>query len=330
MANIALTHKCNLRCPYCFAGEFVGEADESISLESFDAAVEFLTRRGPATIGIIGGEPTLHPDFGTMLQRLADNPRVAGATVYTNGILLDRSFGLVEHPKLSLLVNWNSPDIIGQKAFAKTMENVDDLVFRRGMEKRINLGLNLYDTTMDYGYMLDLLTRYGFDKLRISITVPDFSKEEPGDVMAYFQEKKPFLMELFRALDGIGVLPYYDCNRPPSCIWSPEELAWLQDYAARHGKPDSSIAHTKSFCRPVIDILPNLQAIRCFGMSEFAKADIREFADAEALTAHFMRIVDRPSFRVFAKPECENCYLRRQWLCTQGCIAFKAGKLEQA
>ena len=28
--------------------------------------------------------------------------------------------------------------------------------------------------------------------------------------------------------------PYYDCNRPPWCIWSDEEKRWLRDLAARH------------------------------------------------------------------------------------------------
>ena len=28
--------------------------------------------------------------------------------------------------------------------------------------------------------------------------------------------------------------PYYDCNRPPRCVWSDEEKQWLRDLAARH------------------------------------------------------------------------------------------------
>ena len=29
--------------------------------------------------------------------------------------------------------------------------------------------------------------------------------------------------------------PYYDCNRPPWCVWSDEEKRWLRGLAARHG-----------------------------------------------------------------------------------------------
>ena len=33
MANIFLTSKCNLACPYCFANEFVNKENEEITIE---------------------------------------------------------------------------------------------------------------------------------------------------------------------------------------------------------------------------------------------------------------------------------------------------------
>lgn len=69
--------------------------------------------------------------------------------------------------------------------------------------------------------------------------------------------------------------------------------------------------------------LPDLRAVRCFGMSAFEKVDIRDYADANDLAAHFMRRIDRPAYRIKAMPECENCHLRRTWLCCQGCMGYK-------
>ena len=63
MPNISLSSRCNLHCPYCFAHETMGAGSGDITLENFDAALEFLTRTGPVNIGLIGGEPTLHPHF---------------------------------------------------------------------------------------------------------------------------------------------------------------------------------------------------------------------------------------------------------------------------
>ena len=69
MANILLTYSCNLRCPYCFANEFVGKENTDITIENLLKVVSFITRTGPANIGLIGGEPTLHPGYSGYRQR---------------------------------------------------------------------------------------------------------------------------------------------------------------------------------------------------------------------------------------------------------------------
>ena len=47
------------------------------------------------------------------------------------------------------------------------------------------------------------------------------------------------------------------------------------------------------------------------------------------LAAHFMRRIDRPAYRIKAMPECENCHLRRTWLCCQGCMGYKMVEIEK-
>lgn len=335
MPNVSLTFRCNLRCPYCFAHEFVEEAADDITLENFDAALEFLTRTRPVHLGLIGGEPTLHPQFGEILARAAGHERVTGVTVYTNGILLDRFFDEVTHPKVSLLVNWNSPEMLGERPFARVRDAVDELVFNRHMEHRLNLGLNLHGEATDYGYLIELLRRYGLHKVRVSLTVPDFPQGCTTDTLSYFRAHKAFLLALIEDMDAADVLPYYDCNRPPWCIWTDEEKRRIAEIVAkrgtdeRYGDAERSLLDTKSFCRPVIDITPDLQAVRCFGMAYFEKVPISEFATLDELQAHFMRRIDRRAFRIRASEECENCPWRRTWQCSQGCMGFKGNEIER-
>ena len=159
MPNISLTFRCNLRCPYCFAREFVDAKSGDISLDNFNTALEFLTKDNAIHLGLIGGEPTLHPQFEEILQQVIDHPKVSAATVFTNGVLLDRYTDLLAHPKISLLVNWNTPNLLGEKAFKAIQDNVDTLIFKHQMQHRLNLGLNVADGSLDYRYMLDLLKR---------------------------------------------------------------------------------------------------------------------------------------------------------------------------
>ena len=90
MPNIMLTYSCNLKCPYCFANEFVNKESSRISIENFAKAISFLTKEDIARVGLIGGEPTLHPEFKTILEMLITNRRISEVTLYTNGLQVDR------------------------------------------------------------------------------------------------------------------------------------------------------------------------------------------------------------------------------------------------
>ena len=67
MANLMITKQCNLKCTYCFANEFVNRQNDMMSYENFLKCLDFLMCDVNERIGIIGGEPTLHPNLKKML-----------------------------------------------------------------------------------------------------------------------------------------------------------------------------------------------------------------------------------------------------------------------
>ena len=160
MPHIMLTYRCNLHCSYCFANEFVNKEKTDITVRNFRKAVEFLTRTGETHIGLIGGEPTLHPVFQLLMEMLIANPKVSGITLFTNGLLLDQFIPQITHPKVKLLVNCNSPLIIGEKSYDRMRSNLDTLIWQYYMKDRVHLGINLYSIDMDYTYIMELLQRY--------------------------------------------------------------------------------------------------------------------------------------------------------------------------
>lgn len=329
MPNIMLTYRCNLKCPYCFANEFVNGSSTDMTLENFNKVIGFLTKDGPTRVGLIGGEPTLYGEFEKVLVSIIDNPLITEATIYTNGILLDTYMKLIVHPKFRLLINWNSQETIGEKQFSRIQNNVDALMFDYHMKDRMNLGINLYDSNMDYSYMKELLKRYSLHRVRISLTVPDFSAAEEVDALEYFSSHKAFLLEFFKTMDSISVLPYYDCNKPPYCIWTDEEKKWLESYVSKYPSRDSNLIGDKSFCYPVIDILPTLQAVRCFGMSDFIKVNIYDFANASDIASFFLNSVDACAYKLPADEKCKSCYQCLTRHCTAGCMGFKSAQISK-
>ncbi len=98
--QIFITDKCNLRCPECFYGKWLGSFE--MDLETYRAHV--LKYAGQIKkITLLGGEPTLH-------KQLADIVRFnAGmgfkTTVYTNGVQIDRLNEICEDLKLAGMVS---------------------------------------------------------------------------------------------------------------------------------------------------------------------------------------------------------------------------------
>lgn len=327
MPNIMLTYKCNLHCSYCFANEFVNKSNTDITMEHFETAVDFLTKTGNISIGLIGGEPTIHPDFAVIIRKLLDNEKVDDVTIYTNGILLDQYMDVITDPRIRILINCNSPDVIGESSFERIRENIDLLINHYKMKNQINLGINLYSNDMDYAYMIRLLKEFNFHRVRMSVTVPDFTKVSEVSILEYFRDRKEFILKFLKDMDSVQVVPYYDCNKPPFCIWNQNEQEWIKNYVNKYPVKESNLIGNCSQCFPVIDILPDLKAVRCFGLSEYEKVDIKEFKCITDLASYFMNQIDTHAYKIVIDKECQDCYERKTRHCMSGCIGFKAKKI---
>ena len=92
MANIAIVNYCNLKCKYCFADDMIHEDTQSISIDDYRKILSFLARTPKNHVGIIGGEPTLHPHFEEILKETNKYCREVNtdATLFTNGIELEK------------------------------------------------------------------------------------------------------------------------------------------------------------------------------------------------------------------------------------------------
>ena len=334
MANIMMTDACNLACPYCFANEFVNKDRNYISKESFDEAVSFITGDGSHdVVGIIGGEPTLHPQFEEMMRSLIVNTRVRGIMLYTNGLLMDRFWDVCAHPKMHMLINCNPPENIGKANYEHLCRNLDTLLIDKLCIDRVTLGINMYKPDFEYMYIIELLRKYDFHHVRVSITVPNMDTQRNLDAHGYFQIMKPRLMDFFHALMKNDVLPNFDCNKIPYCLLTKEEM---QEFAGYMNQPfihdhyqESNISHNRVLCRPVIDIRQDLTAVRCFGLSETTKENIRDFRCIKDLENYYLRTVDAYAYNTVYSSKCIDCYERKTMNCTGGCLAFKIAEINR-
>lgn len=87
---VEVTDACNLACRVCYADS---KGDRVLSMAAFRRHIgDLLAQKGLLdSVQLIGGEPTIHPQFWEMLAYLHAEPRISKVYIATNGIELAKS-----------------------------------------------------------------------------------------------------------------------------------------------------------------------------------------------------------------------------------------------
>lgn len=325
MANLMIIKQCNLHCPYCFANEFVNKDTDLMSMETFEKCLYFLGKNPEERIGLIGGEPTLHPQFQQFLSRLIDSP-FQNICIFTNGILLDRYFTELRNGKFIILINLNTPAVIGETLYNRIIDNIDQMINHLYMRDQVGIGLNIYDSEMNIEYLYDVLKRFHFKRVRISLAVPNITAERTVDPLAYFHKMKKKVCEIILELLKINVAPFFDCNYLPNCIFTDEDYELFRQYPEALKR--SNLIWDTAICSPVLDILPDLRVVRCFAVSDFYKANLEDFRDIHELQRHFISEVDSLAYQILPSAECKSCHEYLAGKCSCGCYAYRLQKMK--
>lgn len=111
---VELTDRCNLSCPMCFASSGPGGRDHSLQdiIASLDRLIE--TEGRAEVCQLSGGEPTLHPQFETIVDEALARP-IDYVMVNTNGIRLAKDRSLVaflaeRRERVEIYLQWDGED----------------------------------------------------------------------------------------------------------------------------------------------------------------------------------------------------------------------------
>ena len=329
MANLMINKVCNLNCPYCFASDYVNTSSDQMDEKTFHTALEFALSGGDNSVGIMGGEPTLHPQLKRFLEILAMDKRVQRATLMTNGTNLAPFIDiLLSDPKFIVLVNVNSYDDIGQIAYDRMVKNIAAICADPSNHKHITLGVNIYRPDFTGDYIIPLLRDFGLHEVRMSLVVPANRCKTELNALDYFCSMKKCLLDFCMGVLPLKVLPFFDCNTMPDCLWTDGERETLKTVAALAGINLHNQWHRER-CFPVVDILPDLTALRCFGLGEKTALHIEDFPDIDALRGFYWRTIDCYSCNTSSAPECVTCDQRRNGQCAGGCLNFKIDQIRE-
>jgi hypothetical protein len=109
--EINLGYKCNLRCLNCEASCRQAPSEESVTLEQIKKFIDesILQKRKWKIITIVGGEPTIHPQFFEILQQLLSYKKLFSSDteirIFSNGAGEKVNMALAKIPREIVIFN---------------------------------------------------------------------------------------------------------------------------------------------------------------------------------------------------------------------------------
>jgi MoaA/NifB/PqqE/SkfB family radical SAM enzyme len=308
MANLTISAVCNQHCPYCFTSDHLGDSRVSqsfLEVSDFDARLDFLDRSDVDQARLLGGEPTLHPQF----PKLVELARARGkkVVVFTNGLMPEESLACLEElsaTECTVLVNVNDPSEAGEETFERQRATI------RRLGKRALLGFNIYRPDFQPDFLLSLVAEADCKPaVRLGLAHPCLSGDNryihPNQYVAIGQK----IVRFARDAAGSNVTVEFDCGFV-RCMFSDEDLETLEALGADVGWR----------CNPILDVGVDGRVIHCYPLSRLGSLPLTPKTTAPALRSGFESLT-RPYRQAGVFKECSTCPFKLSGTCPGGCLA---------
>lgn len=267
--NLMINTYCNFRCPYCFAQtEMKTNTVKNINLENFKTYLDFLKQNDERNVRLIGGEPSLHPQFFELLDIIIAYDCFSSVLVFSNfSFPFEFAQKIVEYSD-EIFIEF-LPNINNNPQFLPIIERNLDYLSMCIPDAVRRISINIFDPKQDMSFWEDIITKYNIADIRWSITVPNMKLSKDFNFKEYFHSFQPILKEMLTWATKYNVTFSCDCNNPPIC-------AYDEDFISFAMKIDPSFFGSFACDGSALDVTPELDIIGCFGCDKF-KHPLAEF-----------------------------------------------------
>jgi MoaA/NifB/PqqE/SkfB family radical SAM enzyme len=141
---LEITGRCQLECVHCYAESSPLGGHGAMAAADWERVLAQAAEHGVGEIQLIGGEPTLHPDFARLVARALELG--LGVEVYTNLYRVPAAvWDVLSRPGVRVATSWYSPHAAAHDAItgragshARTRANIAEAV-RRGIPVRAGI-----------------------------------------------------------------------------------------------------------------------------------------------------------------------------------------------
>jgi len=248
--NILITEHCNKNCDFCL---IPGNLQSRIhmSVKDYLRCLEFAEASGEKMLYLLGGEPTLHPQFNRIIEET--HRRGFSITLLSNFLfnadIADKINGWSRNSVISeFLVNADFPATyseIGLRQFESNLSVVPTNTARLALAVTIREIRNM-DT---YDYLIGHYRNFDITRVRLSLDVRKLwgmvGRREIGE--HYYR--------LVRYLSEHGFIVNSELCAIPRCILTEYEHHYLRAHCAGYGGDCG--------CQPNLDVFPDLNVTYC-------------------------------------------------------------------
>jgi radical SAM protein with 4Fe4S-binding SPASM domain len=319
MYNVFLLSGCNLHCAYCFAEEYrsaiperkrgKGSAGEAMTADTFSRILDFLSKSQVPIVSLIGGEPTLHPEFSAFVKIALErnlSVSVKSNVAWNENIL--REIQALPDDGVHFLLNINNPKALGASLWRRVAENA-----RRMRGKDVDFQLNINGPDFEYGDFLGLAGEVRPKRIVWSLSgmVKGMGRDSLSDPFAV-REKYSRRILAFLTEAGRAGIPTMGVHGITPCMFSAEDYRALLSYG---GKLEST-------CQPVFDFLPDLSVLFCFPMEKYSsRKSLDRYRNLQEMNMEFMEDLAFLRSDSYPLEECVDCSFSRSQTCHGGCLA---------
>lgn len=322
MANLEITDFCNMRCEFCFAIDHMTQQQSNnvpryISIDKFEEHLDFLERSNIDQIRLIGGEPTLHPQFSKLIDR--SQLRGKHIVVFTNGIMPKKALErlkLLPPEECTILINMSASNSKGGLS-EREAETQKRSIFTLG--PRVVFGYNIYKTNFNLAFLSPIIHAAGSRKeIRLGLAHPILSGNNSFLHPKQYEIVGKKIVQVARLASDYGISLSFDCGFV-RCMFSDEDLQILKEV-------NSDIGWR---CNPILDITLDGNATHCYPLGEKLNLPVLDRVHAAALRKDFE---DRFSFLrpIGIYPECSTCPFKATGECTGGCLGITYRRLRRS
>ncbi len=309
LIQINVSYTCNKDCSYCYAKDLKEEYREDMDLENFKKILDWLKKNNIDSLNLAGGEPTIHPEIGNMLE-LANKEKFK-ITVFTNGLFNESFLKYADHANF-FLVNYNHKDTYTEKEYELLHKNLD-YIKQRG--KGITLAFNITNEISSCDYIIEAAKRYNISNVNMDLVIPNSLKNNEYIPPDEFRNKKGMLMGFFNKLkeNNISV----KITRPlPFCVFK-EEIK-------------SSKGALYSRCNVgygIVAINPDLSIFPCLSIF-FKGPSLTSFNTFKEISEFYNTSISDLKWKRYIYPECKSCIYLLRKKCQGSCLCHKCSPFE--